>query len=90
MVFRDFQINFGITCGKYCINFSQSFWDFLHELVKILEVSEWNFGKISRKFWKNLRKIEKKILNDFKKIMKTLLKKINVFEINIVNTIKKF
>ncbi len=27
MILGDFPINFGITCGKYCINFKENYWD---------------------------------------------------------------
>ncbi len=47
-------------------------------LVDILEVFWWNFGKIARKFWKNLIENEKKISNYFRKIMEILLGKTEV------------
>ncbi len=37
-----------------------------------------NFGKIASKFWRNLKEIEKTILNDSGKIMETLLGKTEV------------
>ncbi len=89
MIFGDFPRSFGIICGKYCKNFKQNFWDFWNQLVKVLEVFCWNFEKIARKFRRNLRKIEEKIFNDSKKIKETLLRKIKVFEIDIVD-MKKF
>ncbi len=71
MIFGDFTINFRITCGKYCTNFKENSWDFSNQLVEVLVIIWWNFGKIARKFWRNLRETKKKILNDSRKIMKT-------------------
>ncbi len=79
MIFDDFPINFRIFCEKYCKSFKENSWGSWNQLVEVLDVFPWNFGKIERKFLRNLRKIEKKILNDPReKIMETLLGKTEV------------
>ncbi len=67
MIFSDFPKNLRITYGKYFIGF----WK---QLVEVLEVFLWNFEKIGRKFWKNVREIEKKILNNSTNIVESLLR----------------
>ncbi len=78
MISRGFPINFRITCGECGVNLKKFFWDFWNQLEDILEVFWWNFGKIAIKFWRNLKEIEKKIVNVYRKIMGKLYGKTEV------------
>ncbi len=72
------SINFRTTFGKHCINFKENSLAFWNQLLEVLEELQWSFWKIARKFRKNLRKIEKKILNYSNKITEKLSGKIEV------------
>ncbi len=82
---RPFELRFiplldrqlGRPGWKFNKSFKENSWEFWIQLVEVLEVFRWNFGKIARKFWRNLREIEKTILNDTMKIKETL------FEIDV-------
>ncbi len=46
-------------------NLVQNSWDFWYQLLKVLDVFWWNFGKIARKFRRNLKKNLRKISLNF-------------------------